>query len=256
MEGVSRVDKIKLAEIVNPKFGMAFKRISNALHAYSQDFVEWTTPDKAQATIIHVVGGEEYQQALDLKNAVAIQHCIFTTGVELSMWEKIWQNSLLSISFHDLHSYSDKNFNAISVPWGAEPSIFFREPNIIKDQTVFTTGHVAHTEHLPDILYACQKANKRMYHTGENFSWDRKHYQYLSYMDDAQLRKMFNRTQYVGCLRGIEGFEMMGIEGSFCGAVPIVPDLHTYRWYKGFGKFIDMRKGVVEQLEAIFKEPY
>lgn len=253
MEGISGMDKIKLGEVLNPDFGFAFKRISKAFHDYGD--VEWVSPEKADAVIIHVVGGGEYNQALELKNAVVIQHCVFTTQVTIPMWEKIWCNSLLNVSFHDLSSYSDKKFNSISTPWGAEPSIFHYIP-YARDNTVFATGHVASTEHLDSIYRACGRTGKQMLHTGENFKWNTQYYKYLKYMSDSELCSLFNHTKYIGCLRDIEGFEMMGIEGAFCGATPIVPDLPTYRWYKDFGKFIDMKQDIVEQLVAIFDSPF
>jgi hypothetical protein len=59
--------KYKLAEILDPRFGVAFKRISNALRAHSLTFVEWVRPEEAEATIIHVVGGEEYEKSSECK---------------------------------------------------------------------------------------------------------------------------------------------------------------------------------------------
>lgn len=250
------MDKVRLAEICNPKFGKAFTRISNALRAHSLDFVEWVKPENAQATIIHVVGGEEYEQALNLKNAIVVQHCVAMPGITIEGWVKLWKSSLLTISFHDLHSYSDDNFNSLHVPWGAEPSLFYREPNLQKDYQIFSTGHVAITENLDKIHKACQKTNSIFYHTGENFNWSPITYKYLKYMPDADLRRMLNRAKYVGCLREVEGFELMGIEGAFCGARPIIPNLPTYQWYKDFGCFIDMSRDVVEQLIALFNSPY
>ena len=113
MEGLCALAerKYKLAEILNPKFGVAFKRISNALRAHSLTFVEWVRPEEAEATIIHVVGGEEYDSAMKLKNAVVIQHCVSMPVLGIPEWEKLWTRALLTVSFHDLHSYSDKEFN-------------------------------------------------------------------------------------------------------------------------------------------------
>jgi glycosyltransferase involved in cell wall biosynthesis len=246
--------KYKLAEILDPRFGVAFKRISQALHEHSRTFVEWVRPEEAEATIIHVVGGEEYDKAFKLKNAVIIQHCVTTVHVHPTESERLWQKAILTVSFHDLHRYSDKEFNCFSTPWGAEPGLFYRT-NIPKDITVFTTGHVAESENIDDIYNACVNTGTHMFHTGRNFGW-KNNYHYLNHMGDEAFRNMLNRSKYIGCLREHEGFEMMGIEGAFCGAIPIVPNLHTYRWYEGFGKFIEMDKDIVEQLEAIFKSDY
>jgi len=246
--------KYKLAEILDPRFGVAFKRISNALRAHSLTFVEWVRPEEAEATIIHVVGGEEYEKAKNIKNAVIFQHCVFTTQIKINEWEKLWEKSILTVSFHDLHDYSDKNFNHFSTPWGAEPSLFYRDGRS-KDVTIFATGHVAETEKLREIYDACVGTGSYMFHTGENFRWGN-NYHFLNYMNDDDFRTMLNRSKYIGCLRENEGFEMMGIEGAFCGAVPLIPNLHTYRWYEGFGKFIEMDKDIVGQLEAIFKSDY
>jgi hypothetical protein len=71
-------------------------------------------------------------------------------------------------------------------------------------------------------------------------------------MNNNTFANLLNTVFYTSCLRDIEGFEMVGVEGLACGALPIVLDLPTYRWYKGFGIFIDPKKDIIEQLVDIF----
>ena len=53
-------------------------------------------------------------------------------------------------------------------------------------------------------------------------------------------------------LRLIEGFECHCIEGAMTGAVPIVPNIPTYDFYKDFGIFIDVKSDIKQQLIEVF----
>jgi glycosyltransferase involved in cell wall biosynthesis len=57
-------------------------------------------------------------------------------------------------------------------------------------------------------------------------------------------------------LRRVEGFEMACIEGAMSGAVPIVPFLPTYDYYKDFGLYIFMDGDITDQLINIFDKSY
>jgi glycosyltransferase involved in cell wall biosynthesis len=67
---------------------------------------------------------------------------------------------------------------------------------------------------------------------------------------------MLQKVQYITGLRLIEGFEMACVEGAMTGAVPIVPDLPTYSWYKDFGIYIDTHRDITKQLVDIFNKEY
>ena len=91
---------------------------------------------------------------------------------------------------------------------------------------------------------------------GQNFGYDSAHYKYLNYMKDSDLMDVLNSTEYVSCLREHEGFEMLGVEGLFCGTRPIVFDLPTYQWYRGHGIFIKQDENIVDSLvDVLSKKP-
>lgn len=240
-----------IAEITDPRFGKAFGRISKALHDHSKTFVNWVTPEQADAVIIHVVGGEQYNTVQQyLNKAIIVQHCYLTADPGRVDYCSQWEKALLTISYQDLTRYTKKKFNFFHTPWGYEPSIFHYTGEE-KDIKVFATGHVAHTECLDVMHTACKRTNHVMYHTGEDFKYDPRSYHYLKYLDDAAFARMLNKTQYTSCLRRLEGFEMMGIEGAACGAAPIVLDSPSYSWYKDIGITLEENKDLEEQLIPI-----
>jgi hypothetical protein len=237
------------------RWGRAFNRIEDALHKYSYG-VEWTDLEHCDVAIVNVVGGGEasvIQNALDNhKKTVIFQHCYFTSMYD--NWLDYWKQANLTISFHDLQSYTPEKFNFYSTPLGADTE-YFKNYNQERTVRAFTTGHVAETENIDKIYQACKESGHTLYHTGENFRYG-SNYRFLSYMSDLAFVNMLNSTSYIPCLREIEGFEMMGVEGLFCGARPIVPKLPTYRWYEGHAEFVDTQNNLVEQLVNIFnREP-
>lgn len=248
---------MKIYEHIDKDFGRAFKRISHAFKLHFPN-VEWVNSNQ-DIEIVHTLGKTEYDYLASkdsLSNVVIIQHCFFTThGVSAENWIDLWKQSKLTVSFHDLQSYTDSKFNFIRVPWGAEPDTF----PISKAQRfymIFSTGHVAETECLDKVYEACKITNNKMLHTGENFGWDLKYYQFFNYMEDPWYCNLLQRVKYIPGLRDIEGFEMACIEGAMTGAVPIVPNIPTYDFYKDFCIYIDMKKDIVEQLVNIFKSEY
>lgn len=247
---------MKIYEYNNKNWGMAFGRISGALRRYAEGVEFVPTLDEADVVIVPIVGnGEEQpcQEALDKKKPLVMwQHCYLTTQ-DPSAWEKYWVEANLSVSFHDLNIYTDKKINTFSTPLGAEEGVFTLQPRIKRFVKVFATGHVAETEALDKLHDACVQTKSIMVHTGENFKYPTD-YQFINYLPDDIFVQALNSTEYVAGLRLIEGFEMMCVEGLFCGARPIVPDLHTYRWYKDFGYFIDVDDGadITSQLVYLF----
>lgn len=247
---------MKIYEFKNPNWGIAFTRISNALHDHSPNWVEWTiNEDKADLRIIHVVGGGEIPELQKPGPKVIIQHCYFTASANEYNYDKYWEQAVLTSSFHNLPNYTNKKFNFHHMPWGASPEIFYRIPEIHKDFPIIATGHVSETECIDKVYEACKTLKLRMLHTGQNFLWDTKYYMYLPYITDKGFNELLNRCNYVSALRLIEGFELMAIEGLFCKARPIVPENSTYDWYREYGYTIDSKKDIVEQLKDILSQP-
>ena len=244
----------KFFQVTRPEWGFAFSRIKKAIEQYAPSNIEWSkTKEEADVQIIHIVGTGEIpfiEEALDnRKKIILIQHVFFTGGV--CDWNKYWERSLLTLSFHNLIDYvPESKAHLLSLPWGCDPKEFNRLA-VKKRNKIFTTGHIAETESI-DLLYeACKNTNQLMYHTGTNFGWDTKFYKFLPFQKDHEFNLLLNSIQYVLAARKIEGFEMAAVEGLFCGCRPIVPNLPTYRWYKDHGIFIDMNKDIVKQLEII-----
>lgn len=244
--------KIRIKEFLNKKYGIAFTRISKALHQYSPPEFEWVDGDY-DISLIHVVGGEEVEILENAKNPIIFQQCYETTDYKNIPWDMYWENALLNIAFRDLTQVTAKKIRFFHTPLGADPDLFFYNGQS-KPLKVFTTGHVANTEHIDTLADACLEAGVDMYHTGEDFKFNNPRYFFTKKLDDIKFANLLRRVQYVSCLRETEGFELAGVEGLFCGAVPIVPDLHTYQWYRGFARFVDFSRDIKEQLVEILKE--
>lgn len=248
---------MRIKEFMNPDWGKAFKRISKAFHS-NFNKIEWVDTNE-DIELVHIVGTAEVDYLLkkdSLSNVVIVQHCFRTAGVDSQeTWNSLWKNCRLVISFHNLPKFTDTKFNFIRTPWGADPSMFpvSTDHRIVK---VFATGHVAGTEKLDSIFEACQLTNNIMYHTGENFKFNPKTYQFFDYMDNKEYSAMLTYVQYVAGLREIEGFEMACIEGAMTGATPIVPTENSYDFYNPFAIKVDTNTDVVPQLVKIFSEPY
>jgi hypothetical protein len=247
---------IKIWEYQNKSWGVAFKRISKALHEYAPSNIEWVdTIDKCDMAMVNIVGSGELSiidRVLNSKKKLINIAHIYQTGGEID-WKRLLTSAYLTISFHNFKDYFlDFDFNFYSTPWGADSKIFNRLA-IKKNNKIFSTGFIKDTEGL-DLLYeACKNTNNIMYHTGENFQLG-KYYRHLEMMSDKELNVMLNSCQLVSCLRFVEGFELLGPEGLFAGCRPIVPNLPTYRWYRDHGIFIDMKQDIVKQLEIILSE--
>lgn len=250
---------MRIYEDNNPDFGKAFKRISDALRKHCPPNTEWVNKDQdPDITIIHVVGGEEFEKLLkmDLSKTVIVQHCVYTTDIPTDSWQPFWKDAKAVISWNYLENVMPKSANFVRIPWGADSSQFKRVPDINKNIKVFSTGHVASTEMLDSVHKACEETGNVLYHTGENFRWNSNSYKFMNYMNDREFTSVISRAQYVTGLRLMEGFEMMCIEGAMTGAIPIVPDLPSYDWYKNFGIFIDTSNDVVGQLKNVFSSKF
>lgn len=249
---------LKVYEYMNSDWGKAFTRISHAFRDYSYGKLEFTSNKRdADRFIVHCVGTEEIPVAnsFDHSKSIIIQHCVKTTGAPIELWKRLWKSSALVVAFNDLTEYDIQDTNFLRLPWGADPKRFFTR-DCEKTIKVFATGHVANTEMLDRVYEACRLTNNLMCHTGENFHWDNQYYKFSEYMDDTLFSECLSKTQFIPCLREIEGFELMGIEGAMCGATPIVLNLSSYDFYKDFAIVVDSNKPIVEQLVSVLSEPY
>jgi glycosyltransferase involved in cell wall biosynthesis len=243
---------MKVLELKNPNWGIAFTRISEALHKHAPDWITWTQSlDDAELLFAHIIGsGEEKWLQID-KPKIIFQHCYFTAGCV--PWHEYWKKAKLTVSFHDLTKYVSDSFNFYPMPLGADPHIFNHIYTGPRPYKAIVTGEVYETEALDKVFEAIKSIEKAMIHTGRNFGWDKKYYKNSSFVPDEVLVKYLNASEYVPSLREHEGFELMAIEGLMCGARPIVYDLDTYRWYKKYAEIIDPDADITQQLINIFK---
>jgi len=249
---------MKVMEYLHPDWGDVFYRISKAFHDYAPDWVEWVEkPEDSDVYIVHVVGrGELPELKREVRNKVIIQQCYFTAEANLANYPAYWKDALLTISFHNLPDYTDEKFNFYRMPWGADKRVFRRHNwSKIRDVKLFTTGHVAGPESIDIVFEAIKSVGAVMLHTGKDFKWDNKHYKYVPHMPNWALVNLLNRTQYIACLRKIEGFELLGIEGLFCGARPIILDLPTYDFYGDHAYTISPQDITKQLIEILSKEP-
>jgi hypothetical protein len=247
---------MKILDHTDKDFGRAFKRISHAFRTHFPN-VEWVTTNP-DIEIVQVVGKVEYDYLCSkdsLKNVVMHQQCLFTTGISVEDWSKLWKECKLVISFHPIYTYTDEKINFLRTPLGAELDTF-PISKVQRIYDVFTTGHVAEPECLDKVFDACITTNKKMFHTGENFKWNSNYYQFLEYMNDPWYVSILQKVKYVTGLRKQEGFEMACIEGAMTGAVPIVPDIQTYIDYRDFCIYISMSGDITKQLVNIFNSEY
>lgn len=244
---------VRFCEYTNPSWGIAFKKITNAFRKHSPEWVEWvSSPHEADIYIVHVVGeGEKPELDREVKNKIIVQQCYFTAQLERVDYTKYWERALLTVSFHDLRSYTDKDFRFLRLPWGADETVFVNKKRTGRFIDIFCTGHVPQDECLDKVFEAVKRANKKMAHTGRNLCYDTKHYRYLDFLPETTLADMLNFSKYISCLRLIEGFEILGIEGLFCGARPIIFDLPTYDLYRKHAITISSKEDVVEQLVEV-----
>jgi len=252
--------KIKVSEYRHPSWGTAFTRISEAFRKYSPENIVWVPNwEDSDIFIIHVVGeGEVPVLEREHPNKVIVQHCYWTAQIDRVDYIPFWKEAKLVISFHKLTDYTDESFNFHYMPWGADPDIFTYTNRDIRTVDVLTTGYIAKDECIDKLYEAAVKADKIVHHTGRNFveqfGWDTGHYRHLRFMPILALAGLLNYTKYTSCLRLVEGFELLGVEGLFCGARPIVFDLPTYSAYKGFAYFVNHEDDIVEQLVHILSQ--
>lgn len=253
---------LKVCQYFNPAWGKGLQRIFIAINNFIEksdgQYVSEISPDRADINIIQVIGpGEAPVIDKYSKSAVLMQHCYETACPDSTDYSSLWERCLLVTSFNNLPTYTNKKFPFLHMPLGADVDVFkFQDKERICK--VFTTGHVAETECI-DLLYkACQTTNQKFAHTGENFNFDVANYFFLPYMSDENLVDVLNKTECTFCMRLIEGFEMLGVEGLLCGARPIVPDLPCYDWYRKFGYTIRVKnktnEEIVNQIELLLEK--
>lgn len=224
---------MKVYNYVPGHFGHGIKRIAAKLEQYAPPHIKFVNErSQADVVLLHTVGAQETSTTKPTEQYVVFQYCYITAGMDKYYWNNIWQRAVGVVSYYDLRSEFTGPVNFVHTPLGADSREFFHT-NTRRTKKVFATGHVAETESLDILWQACFDTKTTLYHTGENFRFGA-YYKYLPYMSQSDLCRLLNEVEFVSCLRTIEGFELLGVEGLFCGARPIVLDLPCYDWYRDY----------------------
>lgn len=245
---------MRVYNYVPKNFGYGIKRIAAKLEEYKPASVKFVTNRKdADVVLLHTVGGEEVASICNNERFVVLQYCYVTTGMDRYYWRSIWERSSGVVSYYDLSKDMPKGIPFVHTPLGADTKEFY-PMGLKRNKKIFATGHVANTECLDVLWQACYDTKTTMYHTGEDFKFG-KYYQHLPYMTTDKLRTLLNEVEYVSCMRTIEGFEMLGMEGLFCGARPIVLDLPCYDWYRDYSYTVREARLYDDLVEILSKSP-
>jgi glycosyltransferase involved in cell wall biosynthesis len=249
--------RVRLFEFLRPEWGEAFKRISQALRAYAPDWVQWVNDaSAADVALVHVVGPGEVEvlERMTIPHVI-FQQCYYTASADVVDYPQYWARSLLTASFHDLPKYTDRAFPYYGMPWGADQYVF-HPLRRARTEKVLATGHVAETEAIDKLFEAARRTGTVMHHTGQDFGWDGNHYRHHQWLSDKELAWLLNSVEYVSAMRFTEGFELMAIEGLFCGARPLIPaGCDTYNWYREHAIVVETTGDLVGNLATALATP-
>jgi len=143
--------------------------------------------------------------------------------------------------------------NYFMTPWGYDPKIFHYDGER-KDIFCLMTGYVKETEALDVVYTAAKMYGGYVVHVGGNVGLDgAPGYRRYEGIDDAFMRELYARSQYVNAIRLEGGFEVVGIEGAACHAQPIYVDEPCYRrWFDDIGIFVDPHN-LFDGIAEVFK---
>lgn len=193
---------------------------------------------------------------LNNKNYIVLMHTYGEWAEEPhNDYHKLFKDAKLVYSHLDLSEHNGINY--MRGPWGVDLSKFVALPGkSVKFHDIFSTGFVAQTEGISEILSACITINGKMIHTGPKL-FDDPHYTNLGLVDVNRLREVYNGSKYTNALRRVEGFEKTVSEGILSGSRPICFDTPLYRyWYEDLveyvkeGSFDDTRNDLIKVLST------
>jgi len=223
-------------------FSRGINRVIFELYRYMpDDFVIADDPDSADLVVLHINGrhDQNVQRAQKIKSLghkyAVIQYVLASCrNPDPLEWADLWDDAKVVWSYYDLHKWIPLLYHA---PLAALPDKFYRE-DVEKKYLIGTMGVDPKSECFNEARLACFKAGGKMVHVGKKFTED-PIIDFVSEIDDDELRTIYNQCQWFSVLRRADGFEMIGLEALLCGVRPIMFDTINYRrWYNNFAKFI------------------
>jgi glycosyltransferase involved in cell wall biosynthesis len=243
-------------------YSHAMVRVAHALRLYAPKGVEVTENRRdADLQIVHVIGPDSMTD-VDLARPYAmIQYCLKTAGLSIEQWrDQYWRNSRLVWSYYELPNFLSYYFAPLGVdrPF-AEAVDFEKKP---RDIAAMTSGYVSSpdAEAIEEPAMAADALGLKVVHLGpvgvEGMRLTPPRWSSVHGIQDYDLVRLYQRTEWVCALRHHEGFELPAIEGLLCGARPIVFDRPDMRqWYDEYVAYVPECHGdeLVEHLTEIFR---
>jgi hypothetical protein len=233
------------------KLSRAMKRVALTMAEHCPSDVRLVRrTHEADLVVLHVIGSTGLVQAIEKlqmqgRRYAIIQYCLRTTEwPTCASWLPLWKDAAFVWSYYDLPSLAREDGwqfegNFIFEPLGVNSDVFKRSRRPKNRRyRVGTSGYVAESESVGEVVRAAAALNRDVFHLGPNlFYADNVHSK--NGIDDYELVSYYQDCDYVSGLRRGEGFELPAAEGLLCGARPILFDRPHYRqWYSGFGVFV------------------
>lgn len=245
--------------------GFCMYRINNAFMQRKPDCITLVkTPEEADVLVLNAWGNHEkiiadnntlWMTRLAMgKPYILFFHGFASPNVHEEFFARIFKEALLVYTpwpLRTVHQHEVTHF--VRGPWGYEPKMFFLENRGPRLFRVMATGCVDETEHFKEVYAACREAGGKMIHVGPDMQLGDGYYNAHN-VSDHQMRFFFNNSTYVSALRSPEGFELIGLEGLACGAMPVVFDNPHYDWYDRLGLKVSESRGLTcNELTRIFR---
>lgn len=251
--------------VLPPNLSQGIHRVSRALTQHAPPWVNIVAyPEASDIEVIHVIGhGSMIGKGLGgPRDYAMVQYCLRTSEDPTpAAWVPSWAGARLVWSYYNLPEYvadsgwmATSGFNFYLAPLGVDTSIFRRVEGVQKQYIAGTSGYVAPTESVGEVVDAARAVGGRVFHLGPNLGFG-DIVSAAENVDDWQLSLHWNACWYVSGLRRIEGFELPALEGLVCGARPLLYDLPDYRRWMGEHAVL-VPEGTVDEVREFLREVF
>jgi glycosyltransferase involved in cell wall biosynthesis len=238
----------------------AMTRVAQALIRYAGRNIQFVSSEtEADFVVLHVIGYPETLAAVSRirqrgQAYAIVQYCMRSTQCPHTFaWKDIWQGAIAVWSYYDLKVLQAEDDTSFDFPFYLAPlgidDAFRAAAHSSRPYTVFTSGYIASSETVLEVVEAARRVNGRSYHLGPRIAPVTAHG--MGMPDDA-LARIYSQCKWVSGLRRCEGFEFPALEGLACRARPILYDQPHYRlWYENWGEFIPEVSDFEETVENV-----